>query len=193
MNALPSTASDLASRARWIGAAGWFILLLSAGSALLPWVWHAHGAAIIGALLIAAGLTEIFAGSLRHETRKLAMLAGVVTTLGGILFASQEATHFLSTLTIIAAWLLLRGLILLLAARLEQGSVRKWTALSAAMDLLLAAILAVGLSIATLVVILFGATSPLIASFSWVLALSFVVTGLMLLEVASCARQDEDV
>jgi uncharacterized membrane protein HdeD (DUF308 family) len=193
VNALPSTTSDLASRARWIGRAGWFILLLSAGSALLPPVWHAHGTEIIGALLIAAGLTEIFAGSLRHETRKLAMLAGVVTSLAGILFASQEATHFLSTLTIIAAWLVLRGMILLLAARLEHGSVRKWTGLSAAMDLVLAAILAVGLSIATFVVTLFGATPPLIASFAWVLALSFVVTGLMLLEVASCARGDEDV
>jgi hypothetical protein len=59
------------------------------------------------------------------------------------------------------------------------------------MDLLLAAILAVGLSIATLVVTLFGATPPLIASFAWVLALSFVVTGLMLLEVASCARRED--
>lgn len=191
MNALPSATSDLASRARWIRAAGWFILLLSAGAAVLPWVWHAHGAAIIGILLIAAGLTEIFAGSLRHETRKLAMLAGIVTTLAGILFASQEATHLLSTLTIVAAWLFLRGLILVNAARLEHGSVRKWTGASAAMDLLLAAILAVGLSIATLVVTLFGATPPLIASFAWVLALSFVVTGLMLLEVASCARRED--
>jgi hypothetical protein len=84
-----------------------------------------------------------------------------------------------------------RGLILVNAARLEHGSVRKWTGASAAMDLLLAAILAVGLSIATLVVTLFGATPPLIASFAWVLALSFVVTGLMLLEVASCARVED--
>ena len=189
MNALPTADTDLAGRARWIGASGWFILLLSAGSALLPWVWHAHGAAIIGVLLIASGLTEVFAGSLRHETRKLAMLAGVVTTLAGILFASQEATHLLSTLTIVAAWLFLRGLILMSAARLEHGSVRKWVAYSAAMDLLLAAILAVGLSIATLVVTLFGATPPLIASFAWVLAASFIVNGLLLLEVASCERE----
>lgn len=193
MNPVPTTDTDLPGRAKWIGRAGWLILLLSAGSAVLPSVWHAHGASIIGGLLIAAGLTEIFAGSLRHETRKLAMLAGVVTTLAGILFASQDATHFLSALTIIAAWLFLRSIILLLAARLEHGSVRKWVAYSAAMDLLLAGILAVGLSIATLVVTLFGATPPLIASFAWVLALSFVVNGLMLLEVAACARRDEDV
>jgi len=150
--ALPSTDTDLAGRARWIARAGWLILLLSAGSALLPWVGRANGAIIIGTLLVVAGVIEIFAGSLRHETRRLAMLAGAVTTLAGILFATEDATHFLSTVTIIAGWLVLRSVILFIAARLEHGSVRKWTALSAAMDLFLAVVLAVGLSIATIVV-----------------------------------------
>jgi hypothetical protein len=193
VNALPSTATDLAGRARWIARAGWLILLLSAGSALLPWVEREHGATIIGTLLIATGLTEIFAGSLRHETRKLAMLAGAVTTLAGILFSTADRTGFLSTVTIIALWLFLRSFILFWAAALEQGSVRTWTAASAAMDLLLGLLLAVGLSIAAIVVNFFGATPSLIASFAWILALSFVVNGLMLLEVASVARGDEDV
>ena len=193
MSSLPSTATDLAGRARWTAAAGWLILLLSAGSALLPTVERAQGSTIIGSLLIVAGLIEIGAGSLRHETRKLAMLAGAVTTLAGILFATDEPTGFLSTVTIITGWLILRSVILAFAATLEHGSVRRWTALSAAMDLLLALILAIGLSIAAVVVNLFGATAPLIASFAWILALSFVVTGLMLLEVAACARQGEDI
>jgi uncharacterized membrane protein HdeD (DUF308 family) len=190
---LPSTATDLAGRARWIARAGWLILLLGAASALLPVVEPANAEIIIGTVLIAAGLIEIFAGSLRHETRKLAMLAGAVTTLAGLLFATEERTGFLSTLAIIAGWLALRGIVLGIAAVLERGSVRMWTGLSAAMDLALALILIIGLSIASLVVVLFGATPPLIASFAWVLALSFVVNGMMLLEVASCARQDEDV
>ena len=185
--------SDLARRGRSIAIAGWLILLLSAGSALLPVVSRNNGALIIGALLVLAGIVEIFAGSLRHQTRKLAMLAGAVTTLAGLLFATEPGTHFLSTLTIIAAWLFLRSLILFLATALERGSVRRWSAYSGTMDLLLAMTMLVGLSIASLVVTLFGATPPLIASFSWVLALSFVVNGLLLLEVASCARQNEDV
>ena len=193
MTPLPSTATDLAGRASWIGRAGWLILLLSAGSALLPWVRPAHGAWIIGALLILAGLAEIFAGSLRHETRRLAMLAGAVTVVAGLLFVTVPGTHLLSAATIITAWLFLRSLILFLAARLEQGSVCTWSAYSATMDLILALLLLVGLSIATFVFTLFGATPPLIAGFAWVLALSFVVNGLMLLEVASVARQDEDV
>jgi hypothetical protein len=49
----------------------------------------------------------------------------------------------------------------------------------------------VGLSISTLIVALFGPTPQMIASFAWILALSFVVTGMLLLEIANCER-DED-
>ena len=190
---LPTTASALPARAKWIATAGWFILLLSAGSALLPLYGKTHSSVIIGTLLVLAGLTEVFAGNLRHETRRLAMLAGALTTLAGVLFATESSTNFLSTLTIIAGWLFLRSIVLIFAARLEQGSVRTWTGLAALTDLVLALILAVGLSIASLIVSLFGATSPMIASFAWVLAASFIATAMLLLEVASCARSAEDV
>jgi len=190
---LPTSASALPARAKWIASAGWFILLLSAGSALLPLVGRAQGATIIGILLVLAGLAELFAGSLRHDTRRLSMLAGAITTLAGILFATESSTHFLSTLTIIAGWLFGRSIVLILAARLETGSVRTWTGLAALTDLVLALILAVGLSIATLIVSLFGATPPMIASFAWVLAASFIATAMLLLEVASSARAAEDV
>ena len=63
-----------------------------------------------------------------------------------------------------------------------------WTLLSAAMDLALAVVLLMGLSIASLVVTLFGPTEPVVAGFAWIFALSFVVTGAMLLEIASCER-----
>ena len=65
-----------------------------------------------------------------------------------------------------------------------------WTSLSAAMDFLLGIVLLLGLQIATFVIALFGPTQPLIASFAWVLALSFVVTGTLLLEVSSCEREE---
>ena len=193
MTNLPSQATDLPGRAKWIATAGWFILLLSAGSALLPLYGKAHSSLIIGTLLVLAGLTEIFAGTLRHETRRLAMLAGALTLLAGVLFATDNATHFLSTISIIAGWLFLRSLVLIQAARLERGSVRTWTGIAAATDLVLALLLAVGLSIATLIVSLFGATPPLIASFAWILAASFIATAMLLLEVAACARASEEV
>ena len=193
MTNLPNQTTDLPGRAKWIASAGWFILLLSAGSALLPLYGKDHSSLIIGTLLVLAGLTEIFAGTLRHETRRLAMLAGALTTLAGVLFATDNATHFLSTISIIAGWLFLRSLVLIQAARLERGSVRTWTGISAATDLVLALILAVGLSIVTLIVSLFGATPSLITSFAWILAASFIATAMLLLEVAACARASENV
>jgi len=41
------------------------------------------------------------------------------------------------------------------------------------------------------VISLFGATEQMVAQFAWVLAISFVATGAMLLEVARCARSGD--
>jgi len=95
-------------------------------------------------------------------------------------------THFFPMVTPVIAWLLIRAVILAIASRETQGSVRIWTGLSGGVDFLLALLLITGLSISTLVISLFGPTPELVASFAWVLAASFVVNGLLLLEVASC-------
>lgn len=152
----------------------------------------AHGlpAATIGLLLIGAGAIEIFAGTLRKEVHVFAVTAGVVTALAGLLFLVNPSTHFLPTVWPIVGWLIIRGLILLWKSRMTGGNVRLWTRLSAGMDLLLAVLLIAGLSIATLIVGIFGPTPPIIASFSWVLAASFAVTGMLLLEVASCETSE---
>jgi hypothetical protein len=176
------------ARVRGIRVAGIAIILLSAGAALLP-AGKTISSDMIGALLIAAGLIEAVAGSLRREVRPFAMAAGGVTALAGLLFVINPETHFFPIVTPVIAWLLLRSLILAIAAGESAGSVRTWTALSAGMDFLLAVLLVAGLSISTLVVSLFGPTEELVASFAWVLAASFVVNGLLLLEVANCAKE----
>jgi uncharacterized membrane protein HdeD (DUF308 family) len=150
-----------------------------------------RGAAVIGGLLILAGVIEACTGALRQQTRRLAMTAGGITVIAGLLFLTEPATRFLPTLIIIAGWLLLRSTVLAAASALEHGSVRFWTGLSAAADFILALFLIVGISIATLIVTLFGPTPPMIAHFAWLLAISFVATGTMLLEVASCARRED--
>ena len=86
---------------------------------------------------------------------------------------------------------MLRSLILFYASRHTDGGVRTWMFLSAGMDFLLAVLLIAGLSIATIIISLFGPTEPLVASFAWVLAASFVVNGNLLLEVASCERPSD--
>jgi len=78
-------------------------------------------------------------------------------------------------------------LVLGVACVLEHGRVQRWTGIAAATDFLLALVTAVGFSVSSLVATLFGATPPLIASFAWLLAISFAATAMLLLQVASCA------
>ena len=176
-------------RGALIAAAGLAIMALGAGAALLPATEGLPGSLVIGAALLAAGIIEILAGSLRREVKPYAMAAGGVTALAGLLFILNPTTHFFPTVTPVIAWLVIRSLILAYASRHTGDSVRTWMSLSAGMDFLLAVLLIAGLSIATIVVSLFGPTPPLIASFAWVLAASFFVTGTLLLEVASCERE----
>jgi hypothetical protein len=179
------------TRARALRVAGVVIILLGAAAALLP-AGKTISSDMLGGLLIAAGLIETVAGSLRHGTRRFVMAAGVVTALAGLLFVMNPETHFFPRVWPIIGWLLIRSLILAAATVETAPSVRLWTAFSAGMDFLLAVLLIAGLSISTLVIAVFGPTRELIATFAWVLAASFAVNGLMLLQVAHCAEDAAD-
>lgn len=176
------------TRARALRVAGLAIILLGIGAALLP-AGKTIPSAMIGGLLISAGLIETTAGTLRRQVRPFAMTAGIVTALAGLLFVLNPETHFFPTVWPIIGWLLVRCVVLVAAAVETRGSVRTWTGLSAGMDFLLAVLLITGLSVSTIVVSVFGPTRELVAAFAWVLAASFAVNGLMLLEVASCERE----
>jgi uncharacterized membrane protein HdeD (DUF308 family) len=175
------------ARGRSISVAGICIIALGAGAAFMP-AGKTISSDMIGAVLIAAGLIETIAGSLRTDVRSYAMAAGIVTAVAGLLFIINPETHLFPIVWPIVGWLVIRCLILGYASTHVGGSVRTWMALSAGMDLLLAVLLIAGLSVSTIIVSLFGPTPELVASFAWILAASFVVNGLMLLEVASCER-----
>ena len=138
-----------------------------------------------------AGIAETIAGSRRYQTRKLTMLAGIITILAGLFFLTEEAVHLLPALVIIAGWLFLRSLVLGAAFVLEKRTIKRWTGIAAATDFALAVITAAGFSIATLVIMLFATHEPFIASFAWLLAISFIGTGLLLLEVAADGRVED--
>ena len=176
------------ARARGIRVAGLAIIMLAAGAALLP-VEKGISSDVIGAMLVAAGLIETVAGSLRRQVRELAMAAGGVTVLAGLLFIINPETQFFPTVMPIVGWLIIRSVILGYASTQLRGAVCTWMWISAGIDLLLAILMFAGLSIAAIIVSLFGPTPPLIASFAWVLAASFVANGLMLLEVAGGERE----
>lgn len=175
-------------RARGLQAAGVAIILLGIGAALLP-ASDRVSSALIGALLVAAGMIESVAGAMRREARPFMVAAGIVTGFAGLLLILNPTTHFFPHVSLVVAWLIIRGLILAAAVRFTDGSVRTWTAISAGTDLLLGILLFAGLSIATVVVSIFGPTSPLVASFAWFLSASFIANGLLLLEVSGCEKQ----
>lgn len=185
------TKSGLSDRARanLLSLAGTAIILLSAGAALLPAANGLKDWLVIGSLLLTAGAIEGLGGTLRRSLKPFAEAAGAVTALVGLLFIVSRSEHFFPTVALIIAWLVIRGIIIAVGSRRATGSVRTWTILSAGVDFLLAALLVAGLSIATIIVSIFGPTPPLIASFAWVLAASFIANGLMLLEVASSERE----
>ena len=182
------TSASPSVRANYVRVAGVVIILLSAGAALLPFLGAISGAVAIGLLLLIAGVVEMLAARLRREVRSLAILAGAATAVAGLLFLSNAGEGLLSSVTVVAAWLLVRAAILFLTSRQAGGSVRMWIWISALTDLVLGLALVAGLSAMSIVVTLFGPAPQIVASFAWVLALSFIATGTLLLEVASCER-----
>jgi len=187
-----STFTSHTPRPGLVTAAGIAIILLGVGAASLPFLDRVAGNRVVGSLLLAAGLVEMFAATLRDQTRILALFAGVVTTAAGVMFLMNPVTHFVPTISIVTVWLLVRSLILAVTTLRAHGSVRRWIAISAATDFALGLLLLVGLSIATLIVTLFGPTPYMIASFAWIFALSFFITGGLLLEIASCERENAE-
>lgn len=173
--------------ARATSVAGFAIIVLAAGAALLP-AEKGISSDVLGGLLLGAGLIEMVAGALRRETRTLAMSAGGITAVAGLMFLLNSDARFFPTVNIVVAWLFLRAVVLAVtSAQLELG-VRRWTVIAAGTDFALGLIMLVGVSLSSVVVLLFGPTPAIVASFAWILALSFVATGTLLLEVASCER-----
>ena len=95
-------------RARALRVAAIAVILLGVGAALLP-AGKTIPSDMIGGLLIAGGLIETVAGSMRREARPFAMAAGVVTALAGFLFVLNPETHFFPTVWPVIGWLLIRS------------------------------------------------------------------------------------
>jgi hypothetical protein len=99
---------------------------------------------------------------------------------------------FFPVLNMVILWLVVRAAALAFAASRCRPPLQGWFMLTAATDFLLAVMLLAGLPIALIVAGLFGPTSEIIATFSWILAVSFVATGAFLIAAApieACERE----
>ena len=138
--------------------AGIAIILLGAGAAALPFMDRLAGNQLVGKLLFAAGLVEIYAGPCGTRPSCWRCWPARSTTLAGLLFLLNPVAHFLPSITIVTGWLLVRSVILAFTTTRAHGSVRMWLGISAGIDFALGLLLLVGLSISTLIVMLFGPT-----------------------------------
>lgn len=175
-------------RAQLIAGAGAVIMLISCAAALLPLGDAIPRAAVIGAMMVTAGLVEIVGGVLRARNRIVATLPGALTVIAGALLAVHPLHLFVPSVWLVIGWLGARGVVLAASTTVTHGTVRAWTMLAAGTDLMLGLVLLLGLSASTLTLTFFGITPEVIGGFSWVVALSFVATGMLLIEVAACER-----
>jgi uncharacterized membrane protein HdeD (DUF308 family) len=188
--ALPpgTSAAGKHSRTPLIAGAGAIIIMISAAAAALPLGDELSRSAVIGTMMVTAGLVEMIAGGLRSRNRSVAILPGALTIVAGALLAFHPLHTFVYSVWLVIGWLGARGVVLGAATTVTRGSVRAWTVVAAATDLTLGAVLLFGLSSSTLTLTLFGITPEIVRSFAWVVALSFVATGMLLMEVAACER-----
>jgi uncharacterized membrane protein HdeD (DUF308 family) len=187
--------SDLAKTSGWqtpdtrprevVRAAGYAVILASAAAALLPAADFDNGPLIVGGLMFIVGLLEVLANMFRESRRRAGIAAGVASIAAGMLIFARPETSFVTTVYVFIGWLVVRGLLLSLSAIENVGSTRRATMAAAAMDLVLAGVVWTGLTASALVIALFGPTRPIIADFAWVLAISFVGSGLLLVKLAN--------
>lgn len=181
--------SQKLSRALLIGGCGIAIMLLAVRAALMPAGKGWSDSDVVATLLVLAGLIELAAGAAREKGRALAMLAGGVSLVAGVLLAAEPGAQLVRVTYLIIAWLGGRSFILFVSGLLSNGFVQGWTILSAATDLILAIMILTGLAAAAFPIAIFGPTSAVIGSFAGVLALSFVATGAYLVGVAFAIRR----
>jgi uncharacterized membrane protein HdeD (DUF308 family) len=166
-------------------AAGYAVILASAAAAILPATNFDNGPLIVGGLMFIVGLLEVLANLVRATRRRAGIAAGMASIAAGVLIFAQPVSSFVTTVYVFIGWLLARGLLLGISAIENVGPIRRTTTLAAVMDLILAGVVWTGLTASTLVIALFGPTKPIIADFAWLIAISFVGSGLLLVKLAS--------
>ena len=179
-------------RAAVIRSAGLLILLLAAGSALLPMEKALPPHVVIGILLSLAGAFELAAVVARRGHHIPAGLAAAASLLAGLRLLVDPDVNFLTILNFVILWLVVRSAALFLSARHSRRPLCTWVYLAAAVDFALAVLLLAGLPVAVLVYGLFGTTDEILATFAWVIAASFVPAGWLLVVAAPLEASETD-
>lgn len=175
-----------------IRCAGVLILLLAAGSALLPMAPHLQARLVIGVLLAAAGAIELAAVVARRGHHLPAGIAALASLLAGLRLLLDPDINFLTILNFVILWLVVRSGALFWSARHSKRPLCVWVYVAAAVDFALAVLLLGGLPVAVLVYGLFGTNDEVVATFAWIFAASFIAAGLLLIAAAPAEASESD-
>lgn len=179
------------ARTALIRLAGVLIMLLAAGAALLPMAQHIPGRTVVGLMLIAAGAIELVAVAARTHGHRIGQgLAAVASVIAGLRLVLDDGANFFTVLNLVILWLVIRAGALFVSGLKSHRPLCNWTFFAAAVDFFMAVVLLGGLPVAVLIYGLFGQTGEIVATFAWIVAASFVATGLLL--VAAAPQQARD-
>lgn len=179
------------TRTLLIRIAGVLLLLLGAGSALLPLVPSVPARLEIGALLALAGAIELGADFARRGHHLAAGIAAAATLLAGLRLLLDPSINFITILNFVILWLVVRSAALFFSALKSHRPLCIWVYLAAAVDFALAVLLLAGLPVAVLTYGLFGTTDEIVATFAWVFAASFVAAGWLLIAAAPLQTRED--
>ena len=180
------------ARTNIIRFAGLLILLLAFAAALLPLAQHIPGRTVVGLMLLVAGAIEMAAVVARRGHHLTAGAAAAASLVAGLRLLLDPAVNFLTVLNFVILWLVVRAAALFLSARHSPRPLCSWVYFAAAVDFALGVLLLIGLPIALLVYGIFGTTNDVIATFAWVLAVSFVAAGWLLIAAAPLEASETD-
>ena len=151
-------------------------------------------APMVGWILPIGGLAELLLGWLgqRSLLRSLTLVSGGVTLTAGLLFLTSEISGLLQLSTIIATWLVARGIVSLeigLRTYRTLATDWLWVTLRGITDLGLGVLLWVSIPISMMSLLAFGESPEIVTPFTSILSLSFAVAGIGLVVIAFGQRR----
>lgn len=178
----------------WTLACGLLKIGLAVAAMALPLLAGHPLAPMVGWILSIGGLAELLLGWVgqRSLLRSLTLASGGVTLAAGILFLTSEINGLLQLSTIIATWLVARGIVSLeigLRTYRTLATDWLWVTLRGITDLGLGLLLWIGIPISMMSLIAFGESADIVTPFSAILSLSFAVAGIGLVVIGFGQRR----
>ena len=173
----------------WTFGCGLLKIGLAIAAMALPLLVGHPLAQLVGWILAIGGLAELLLGwrGKRSVLRSLTLASGGVTLAAGILFLTSEIGGLLQLSTIIATWLVARGIVSLdigLKTYRTLAADWFWVTLRGVTDLGLGLLLWIGIPISMMTLIAFGDSTELATPFSAILSISFAAAGIGLIAIA---------